>query len=700
MYTHGEFTTLSFALAALALLLTLWVALRARLGTELGTALTPALLVNVVWALLLTRDAQIIILNPPGHYFVELLRFGGWLALMWVMLPREAKNPWLQALPRLLVAFWGLLVLAGTGVATAMDLGIIKAWPVHMFGLAGLFLAVLVLVCAEQVARNSSAAGYWAAKHLLTGLGLMVGYDVVMFSTTYVLGDVLPELWQARGIANAIATIPMAYGIRRLSRSPLDRRVGAGGVFFTMVMMLAGSYLTLVAVIAAYVRGFSGTWGGAVEVVVLFGGISLLIVIGFSAEARAVMRVFIQKYFVAQKYDYREEWLRFVRTLDGDGPALDRADLGQRVVRALAAITSSPDGGLWVRTAEDQFVPVAGRLAGAGAPTFDDERTPDHWMEVLSQNNWILDVDGLLPPGLERQAIPKWLRTHRGVWLVVPLSVVGRVEGFAVLEPPLSSNRELTWEDLDLLRTAATQAGGALALQRALDDIGQLQQFEAFNRLVAFLMHDLKNVLAQQQLVVRNFPRFRNNPEFIDDAVLTVENATRRMSRLIEQLKAGITAPQRRRFRFDEACREALATVADRAPKPVVSTLPAVSLSGDPERFRNALVHLLRNAQDATPADGEVRFGASFADEAVIITIEDTGEGMTEDFIRDRLFKPFDSTKGVMGMGVGAYQAREYVRELGGEIRVSSRPEHGTCFTLVIPALATDTAGELALKTA
>ena len=88
------------------------------------------------------------------------------------------------------------------------------------------------------------------------------------------------------------------------------------------------------------------------------------------------------------------------------------------------------------------------------------------------------------------------------------------------LEPPLSSNRELNWEDFDLLRTAATQAAGALALQRALDDIGQLQQFEAFNRLVAFLMHDLKNVLAQQQLVVKNFPRFRSKPEFLDDAIL------------------------------------------------------------------------------------------------------------------------------------------------------------------------------------
>jgi putative PEP-CTERM system histidine kinase len=462
-------------------------------------------------------------------------------------------------------------------------------------------------------------------------------------------------------------------------------------------MLMVGCYLFVVAIIGTYVRSFGGTWGGALEVALLVGSVSVLVVIALSAEARAIVRVFVQKYFVSQKYDYREEWLRFVRTIDGDGPALDRNDLGVRVLRAMANITGSPDGGLWIHNENDEFVPVAGRLCGANAPTFENGRTEDHWVELLTQNNWIMDVGGQLPPGLERQQIPEWLLGNPQVWLVVPLGVSGRMEGLVVLEPPLSNDRMLTWEDLDLLRTAATQSAGSLALQRALDDIGQLQQFEAFNRLVAFLMHDLKNVLAQQQLVVKNFPRFRNNPEFIDDAILTVDNATQRMARLIEQLKGGADTPQRRRFRFDEACREALRSVSDRTPRPVAVQLPVVSVSGDPERLRSALVHLLRNAQDATADDGEVSFHAEFADGLITVIIADTGEGMSEEFIRNRLFKPFESTKGVMGMGVGAYQAREYIRELGGELQVESQPKIGTRFTLTIPALATDDIGELAL---
>lgn len=697
MNLHDLPSVVSYLYAALVLLLTLGFAMRARFSTDLGAVLVPTLLANVVWASILAWDSHTGWLGAPGHYFVELLRYGGLLALMWVALPRETNDSWLDTLPRVIVTVWVALMLAGAAVAAAIDTGLMREWPSLLFATGGLVCALLVLVAAEQVGRNRSPAAYWAIKHLLTAVGLLAGYDIVLFSATYLFSDVPAALWQARGFANAIGCIPLAFGIDRLRKSAVEKRVGAAGTFFTTVMLLAGIYLFLVAIIGTYVRSFNGTWGGAMEVAVLVGGVTLLAVVAFSAEARAVVRVFVQKYFVAQKYDYREEWLRFVRTLDGDGPARDRTELAERVLQAMANITGSPNGGLWVHTEDDKFVPVAGRLCGDHAPTFSNERTAEHWVELLTQNNWILDVDGQLPPGLQRDQIPEWLRSHRQVWLVVPLGVAGRVEGLMVLEPPLSSDRTLTWEDLDLLRTAATQAAGSLALQRALDDIGQLQQFEAFNRLVAFLMHDLKNVLAQQQLVVKNFPRFRHNPEFIDDAILTVDNATQRMARLIEQLKSGTSSPQRRRFRFDEACREALRSVGDRSPKPVAVHLPEVSVSGDPERLRSALVHLLRNAQDATAAGGEVSFHASFSEGLVTVVIADTGEGMNEEFIRNRLFKPFDSTKGVMGMGVGAYQAREYVRELGGDLQVSSRPAAGTRFTLTIPALVTDDIGELAL---
>jgi signal transduction histidine kinase len=69
----------------------------------------------------------------------------------------------------------------------------------------------------------------------------------------------------------------------------------------------------------------------------------------------------------------------------------------------------------------------------------------------------------------------------------------------------------------------------------------------------------------------------------------------------------------------------------------------------------------------------------------VEIQIEDNGIGMDADFIRNRLFQPFETTKGNAGMGVGVYESREFIRSLGGEIEVSSEVNKGTIFTVRIP---------------
>jgi signal transduction histidine kinase len=67
------------------------------------------------------------------------------------------------------------------------------------------------------------------------------------------------------------------------------------------------------------------------------------------------------------------------------------------------------------------------------------------------------------------------------------------------------------------------------------------------------------------------------------------------------------------------------------------------------------------------------------------LTVEDTGSGMSPEFVKGRLFRPFDTTKGSKGMGIGAYQVREYVTGLGGRVRVESEPGRGTTFALWLP---------------
>jgi signal transduction histidine kinase len=125
---------------------------------------------------------------------------------------------------------------------------------------------------------------------------------------------------------------------------------------------------------------------------------------------------------------------------------------------------------------------------------------------------------------------------------------------------------------------------------------------------------------------------------------------------------------------------------ADRNPVPSID-LPAgaVWVRVDRERLASVFTHLIRNAQDATPPGGRIEVRLQRVGDNVSISIVDNGRGMDPAFVRDRLFRPFDSTKGAQGMGIGAYQARDIVRAAGGDVEVRSELGVGTAFDVTLP---------------
>jgi signal transduction histidine kinase len=111
----------------------------------------------------------------------------------------------------------------------------------------------------------------------------------------------------------------------------------------------------------------------------------------------------------------------------------------------------------------------------------------------------------------------------------------------------------------------------------------------------------------------------------------------------------------------------------------------AALVQANPERLTTVVEHVIRNAQDATSAAGSVGVAVSHRGPQAQLIVSDTGHGMDAEFLRDRLFRPFDSTKGAKGMGVGAYQVREYIQRLAGSVEVQSSPGQGTRFTISMP---------------
>jgi putative PEP-CTERM system histidine kinase len=291
-------------------------------------------------------------------------------------------------------------------------------------------------------------------------------------------------------------------------------------------------------------------------------------------------------------------------------------------------------------------------------------------------------------------ALPAWIVESEELQIVAPILELEHLSGFFLLfapPPPF----ELTYEDRDLLKTVGRHVATALALVSAARKLTEVRQFETYNRLTAFIMHDLKNLIAQLSLVVANAEKHKRNPEFIDDAIQTIANSVTRMTRLMEQLRHGNDLEAERPIDAATVVQRALTRCALRDPVPQLEVIEGYpKIVADPERLASVFEHVVRNAQDATAADGKVQVTVSCEGQSLCITVTDTGVGMEGQFVRERLFRPFDTTKGAKGMGIGAYQAREYVRSLGGDIEVQSTPGRGTSVRLLLPMApptATDT---------
>jgi putative PEP-CTERM system histidine kinase len=420
--------------------------------------------------------------------------------------------------------------------------------------------------------------------------------------------------------------------------------------------------------------------------VFLIGAIGLLLWMLFSNTLRAHVRAFLIKHFYKNKYDYREEWLRLTQALSRTGDLQETAANG---LRGMARIIGSQSGHLWIEKDGQRYEWVIS-LSNDLPPTRYFGR--DHALvSFLSSTGWVIDSE-------EYAAEPNRYGTafghpNEGLLpknaLVVPLELQGHLQGFVVLAKPAGLH-SLNFEDHDILKTIGRQVAAVLAQALGQEKLAETRQFEAMSRLTAFLMHDLKNIVAQQELVVANAQRFRHRADFIDDAFATIRGGTDRIKKVLEQLSNGSRKkPAPGRVDVSKVLMEVRSQCSDRRPVPEIEAhQPGAWVRMEHQELASVLLHLVRNAQDSTPTDGRIRLGLSRHEHEIVITVSDTGVGMDAVFIRDRLFRPFDSTKGDAGMGIGAFQARHIVRLAGGELDVNSEPGVGTTFAVRLPVAA------------
>jgi putative PEP-CTERM system histidine kinase len=667
----------AFAMTVLALLTVLllirWKSSRA---SHLLAAASGA---TVVWGATLALQSLGYVQLPVITVFVEWLRYLAWLFALIAILRRIDRSRVSRRVPP---RYWLILFLF-IGIPLMYYL-VQSTGPLAHTAVVGVgfLLSALILSTTEQIYRNAPVDSVSELNYFCVAVAGMFAYDFLICVSIIAGISVGAEYWAARGYVSTIFSVPLGVGIWRTFRLSFDVQFPRQIIFYTFSLTAIGIYVAIIVIGHHYIRVYGGSWSEVGGIVFVVGAVTFVAVLLASASTRARVRVFLMKTFFPYKYDYRKEWLRFISTLTESG--VDKVPA--TAVRAVAQIVNSRGGIVWIQEQDGEaYLPVGSWRCEI--PTMLPIDRDSGLVRFLKNRQWVIDLEEMKrhPSRYEDLQLDSWFLEKEGWWLIVPLLLGNRLFGFILLQRPRVVP-SLNFEDHDLLRTVGRHVGTHINQVESDRQIAESRQFGTYNRLTSFLMHDLNNLIAQQSLVVKNAERFRQNPKFVDDAIDTIAHSVSRMKRLMEQLTSGSTSLARQRIDLRKALTSAAKRCRPRQPTPIMQIGDiAIPVQADPERLTTVFEHLIRNAQDASKQDGRIMIEASLTNGVADVSISDTGEGMSADFIRERLFRPFDSTKGSESMGIGAYQARDYVRTLGGQMEVTSEVGIGTTFSVRLP---------------
>jgi putative PEP-CTERM system histidine kinase len=535
--------------------------------------------------------------------------------------------------------------------------------------------AICNVLLLENLYFNTPAESRWHINLLCVALGGVFLYDLLLYADGILFHRLSFGLVEARAPAIILAAPLIALATVRNRRWAIDIHLSRDVVFHSFTLVASGIFLLAIALIGEVFRRGGSEWGRVAETSLIFGAILAVAVTLTSGSARSLIKSLVVENFFSARYDYRREWMRCIDALTAPEAFVA---LHKRAIRAAAEVVDSPAGALFVRPPRD----VAFQWAGSwNMPAVTTPVPPGHPLVAqFKDGDWIVRLD-------EHAESDTWLPELPRSWVVLPLNHFGTLIGFVVLARSRAQFK-LDREAYDLLRVIGREIASRVAEQRAMQVLTQTRQLREYSQRFAFVIHDIKNVSGQLSMLLTNAEVYADNPEFQRDMLATVRASVGKITRLLSRLQverqerdhALITPAERLKDLVDtcQMTRRQAIVFSDQSD--------GAGAAIDPDAFDAVATHLLNNAVEASRPGMPVRVDLRVEAHGVVVDIIDQGQGMAPEFVRDELFRPLRTTKGD-GHGIGAYQARELLRDAGGDLLVLSRPLAGTTMRIILPSI-------------
>ncbi len=551
--------------------------------------------------------------------------------------------------------------------------------PFHIYAILGL---LVIFYQMEQSYRATPPMGRIRLKLLTIGIVSGAVYALVLASAALLHHAVAIDLLVAGSLVFPICWLLIQFAVVRHRLLEVDIFISRHVVFTSIATVAVGLYLVIIGTGAYIIRGVAGRWDLLLIAVFLSMAVIVLGLLLFSERLQRRMKRFIHFHFYRYKYDYRVEWNEFTRKIS------TVHDLPNVLLKVIEMVSET----LWVNQ-----VSVWLYNDRAGTLSFAVSRNLPRKAEFLRRETPLVSY-------LERHRAPLTLHdtaarpiveAHEdlcrrfNIALIVPLKSGPDLVGMITMGPGMQG-LEYTDEDAELMTVIADQASSAIISAQLIEEVAASREAESFNKLSSFLVHDLKNLASSISLALQNAERNITKPEFQKDLLATLRRSVEKMQTLIEKLS---TLPKE--LELQAVPLNLNTVVQDVLNSSQVEKIRNVDISADlneipqvladGEYVRKVLINLIFNAVQALPnGTGRIEVSSQADGDFVHLEVLDTGEGMPEEFVQTKLFKPFSSTK-KKGLGIGLYQSKAIMEAHGGGIEVHSIPNRGSQFILSFP---------------
>jgi putative PEP-CTERM system histidine kinase len=513
-------------------------------------------------------------------------------------------------------------------------------------------------------------------------MGAIVSVLLFYYSQSFIYRTINMHLLPVRSLVLLFATGFLVYGQFRhggLVRITISRQMA----FKSVVLFAVGIYLVMIGMLGEGLKYFGASIQRTVAItscfVVGIGLVSLFL----SEQVRRGIRVYLHKHFYQNKYDYRTQWLQFTDRLAGfeDGAEL------QREILAAFAETFGTHGALL-------FLADGERSGFINSAAYDAEQlntviaADNSLAQYMIERRWVFARRDNNPDIEEEN---REFLTKSGASFIIPLFGKKELAGFIVLGQPINQNESYIYEDFDLMKTIARQASFAILNQRLSLQLSQAREMEAIGKVSAFVIHDLKNHVAALSLMLENAGLHIRNPEFQQDMLRSLGNTVKKIQGLIGRLK---NLGEKELFNLQpvELSDFVQKTVAQLGVTNIHVQGEKATALVDADELQKVLLNLVLNGVEASSPLTPIFVTTGQRESRPFVRVRDQGAGMTTEFVRDMLFKPFMTTKR-KGLGIGLYQCRQIIEAHGGRIEVESCVGIGSAFTILLPTPTEGTPG-------